>query len=316
VFAIQLPAQSFAANSVVLRRDAEHQRFLSDLRYDNLEVVTSCCACLPREAAMTRFNHILAETANGVRTLTLNRPDKRNALTPEVIEELTLALHEAEHCDCGVVILTGAGAAFCSGLDLEHLATISAHSPEENRRDSENVAKVLRALYDFPKPVIAAVNGPAIAGGMGLATIPDFTLAVPEAKFGYTEVRIGFVPAIVASFLLRQVGEKHTRDLLLTGRLIKAQEALDLGLVTQIVAADQLMCTARALAQSLLQNSPQAMQSVKRLLAKHAKRRLDEELADAIDANAQQRSTEDFKEGVEAFLQHRRADWPSLKAKV
>ena len=265
---------------------------------------------------MTRFNHILAETTNGVRTLTLNRPDKRNALTPEVIEELTLALHEAEHCDCGVVILTGAGAAFCSGLDLEHLATISAHSPEENRRDSENVAKVLRALYDFPKPVIAAVNGPAIAGGMGLATIPDFTLAVPEAKFGYTEVRIGFVPAIVASFLLRQVGEKHTRDLLLTGRLIKAQEALDLGLVTQIVAADQLMCTARALAQSLLQNSPQAMQSVKRLLAKHAKRRLDEELADAIDANAQQRSTEDFKEGVEAFLQHRRADWPSLKAKV
>jgi methylglutaconyl-CoA hydratase len=265
---------------------------------------------------MTRFNHILAETSNGIRTLTLNRPDKRNALTPEVIEELTLALHEAEHCDCGVVILTGAGPAFCSGLDLDHLATISARSPEENRRDSENVAKVLRALYDFPKPVIAAVNGPAIAGGMGLATIPDFTLAVPEAKFGYTEVRIGFVPAIVASFLLRQVGEKHTRDLLLTGRLIKAQEALDLGLVTQIVTADQLMCTARALAQSLLQNSPQAMQSVKRLLAKHASRRLDEELADAIDVNAQQRSTEDFIEGVEAFLQHRRADWPSLKAKV
>jgi methylglutaconyl-CoA hydratase len=215
-----------------------------------------------------------------------------------------------------VVILTGAGAAFCSGLDLDHLATISARTPEENRRDSENVARVLRTLYDFPKPVIAAVNGPAIAGGMGLATIPDFTLAVPEAKFGYTEVRIGFVPAIVASFLLRQVGEKHTRDLLLTGRLIKAQEALDLGLVTQIVSEDQLMCTAKALAQSLLQNSPQAMQSVKKLLAKHASRRLDEELADAIDANAQQRSTEDFKEGVQAFLHKRRADWPSMKEKV
>jgi methylglutaconyl-CoA hydratase len=124
------------------------------------------------------------------------------------------------------------------------------------------------------------------------------------------------VPAIVASFLLRQVGEKHTRDLLLTGRLIKAQEALDLGLVTQIVSEDQLMCTAKALAQSLLQNSPQAMQSVKKLLAKHASRRLDEELADAIDANAQQRSTEDFKEGVQAFLHKRRADWPSMKEKV
>jgi methylglutaconyl-CoA hydratase len=265
---------------------------------------------------MSRYQYILAETSNGVRTLTLNRPEKRNALSPELIEELTGALHDAAECSCGVVILTGAGAAFCSGLDLDHLATISARTPEENRRDSENVARVLRTLYDFPKPVIAAVNGPAIAGGMGLATIPDFTLAVPEAKFGYTEVRIGFVPAIVASFLLRQVGEKHTRDLLLTGRLIKAQEALALGLVTQIVSEDQLMCTAKALAQSLLQNSPQAMQCVKKLLAKHASRRLDEELADAIAANAQQRSTEDFKEGVQAFLHKRRADWPSMKEKV
>jgi methylglutaconyl-CoA hydratase len=262
---------------------------------------------------MTRYKYILAETANGVRTLTLNRPEKRNALSPELIDELLNALHDAADCHCGVVILTGEGPAFCSGLDLEHLATISAKTPEENRRDSENVARVLRTLYDFPKPVIAAVNGPAIAGGMGLATIPDFTLSVPEAKFGYTEVRIGFVPAIVASFLLRQIGEKHTRDLLLTGRLIKAQEAQHLGLVTQIVTEDQLMPTARALAQSLLQNSPQAMQSVKQLLAKHASRRLDEEIADAIDANAHQRSTEDFKEGVQAFLQRRKANWPSLK---
>lgn len=265
---------------------------------------------------MTRFKYIVAETAQGVRTLTLNRPEKRNALSPELIDELAVALHEAAECSCGVVILTGAGPAFCSGLDLDHLATISAHTPEENRRDSENMARVLRVLYEFPKPVIAAVNGPAIAGGMGLATIPDFTISVPEAKFGYTEVRIGFVPAIVASFLLRQVGEKHTRDLLLTGRLIKAHEAQQLGLVTQIVTADQLMATARALAQSLMLNSPQAMQSVKRLLAKHASRRLDEEIADAIEANASQRSTEDFREGVQAFLHRRRADWPSLKEKV
>lgn len=262
---------------------------------------------------MPHFKYILAESSNGVRTLTLNRPEKRNALSPELIEELTGALRDAAECSCGVVILTGAGPAFCAGLDLDHLATISAKTPEENRRDSENVAHVLRTLYEFPKPVIAAVNGPAIAGGMGLATITDFTLAVPEAKFGYTEVRIGFVPAIVASFLLRQIGEKRTRDLLLTGRLMKAHEALDIGLVTQIVPEDQLMPTARALAQSLLQNSPQAMQSVKRLLAKHAARRLDEELADAIEANATQRSTEDFKEGVQAFLNRRRAVWPSLR---
>ncbi len=264
---------------------------------------------------MARFEFILVETAKGVRTITLNRPAKRNALTPELIGELMAALGEAaEDRSCSVLILTGAGPAFCAGLDLDHLATISARTQEENRRDSENTALLLRGLYEFPKPVIAAVNGPAIAGGMGLATISDFTLAVPEAKFGYTEVRIGFVPAIVASFLLRQVGEKHTRDLLLTGRLIEAHEAHTLGLVTEVVAADQLMPRAMALAHGLMQNSPQAMACLKGLLAKHAARRLDEELADAIEANAQQRSTVDFKEGVQAFLQHRRPDWPSLKS--
>lgn len=263
---------------------------------------------------MVRFEFIFVETEKGVRTITLNRPAKRNALTPELIDELIAALKDAaEDKSCGVLIVTGAGAAFCAGLDLDHLATIAEHTPEENRKDSEKMARLLRALYEFPKPVIAAVNGPAIAGGMGLATIADFTLAAPEAKFGYTEVRIGFIPAIVASFLLRQVGEKRTRDLLLTGRLLKAQEAHALGLVTEIVAGGELMARARALARTLLENSPQAMASVKNLLAKHASRRLDEELADAVEANARQRSTADFKEGVEAFLQHRRPQWPSLK---
>lgn len=264
---------------------------------------------------MTRFNHILTESAHGVKTITLNRPDKRNALSPALIEELTQALHEAETCGCGVVILTGAGSAFCAGLDMEHLETVKAHTPAEHRRDSENLARALRAIYDFPKPIIAAVNGPAIAGGMALATIPDFTLATPEAKFGYTEVRVGYVPAIVSSFLMRQVGEKRTRELLLTGRLMKAQEALQLGLVTEIVSSEELMKSAHALAQTLLVNSPQAMQAVKQLLSKHARRQLDEELEDAIETNAQQRSTADFKEGVQAFLERRRANWPSLREK-
>ena len=265
---------------------------------------------------MARFKHILTESANGVKTITMNRPDKRNALCPLLIEELTVALNEAETCDCGVVILTGAGPAFCAGLDMEHLETMNASTPEEHRRDSENMALALRTLYDFPKPVIAAVNGPAVAGGMMLATIADFTLAVPEAKFGLNEVRVGFVPAIAASFLLRQVGEKHTRELLLTGRLMKAQEALEIGLVTQIVAREELMQSAQALAQTLLLNSPHAMHAVKRLLARHSQRRLDEELEDAIEANAQERSSEDFKEGVRAFLERRRANWPSMKVKV
>jgi methylglutaconyl-CoA hydratase len=265
---------------------------------------------------MARFQFILTHSVNGVKTITLNRPEKRNALSPVLIAELTEALREAETCDCGVVILTGAGSAFCAGQDVERLATMTALTPQEHRRDSEDMARVLRVLYDFPKPVIAAVNGPAIAGGMSLATISDFTLATPESKFGFNEVRIGFVPALAASFLLHQVGEKLTRELLLTGKLLKAQEAQQLGLVTQIVAAEELMQTAQALAQTLLQNSPHAMRAVKRLLARHARHRLDEEIEEAIEVNALQRSSEDLKEGVGALLEHRRPDWPSLKGRA
>ena len=265
---------------------------------------------------MTRYRHILTNNSHGVLTLTMDRADKRNALCPLLIEELTQALNEAENDDCGVVILTGAGPAFCAGLDMEHIGSAHAHKPEEARHDAEAMAHMLRMLYEFPKPVIAAVNGPAIAGGMSLATIPDFTLAVPEAKFGYSEVKVGFVPAIAATFLLRQVGELRTRELLLSGKLIKAQEAYHMGLVTQIVAPEELMPAAIALAQSLLQNSPQAMHEVKRLLIKHAQRRLDEELADAIESAASYRSAEDLREGVAAFLQHRKPEWPSLHVRV
>jgi len=163
---------------------------------------------------MNTFRFIEVEAARGVQTITLNRPEKRNALSPELIDELTQVLEDTSRCDCGVVILTGAGSAFCAGLDMEHLETMNARTVEQHRRDSENMARVLRTLYEFPKPVIAAVNGPAIAGGMGLATLCDFTYAVPDARFGYTEVRVGFVPAIVASFLLPRTPSEwaHTQS--------------------------------------------------------------------------------------------------------
>ena len=138
--------------------------------------------------------------ADGVITITLNRPERRNALNPLLIGELTALLEDLAGRNYGVVILTGAESAFCAGLDLDHLQSLSSQSPSQQREDSERIARLFRILYDLPLPTIAAVNGHAIAGGMGLATICDFTLSVPQAKFGYTEGRIGFVPAIVASF--------------------------------------------------------------------------------------------------------------------
>src|SRR6201993_2739037 len=194
-----------------------------------------------------------------VATITLNRPDKRNAISYELIEDLLAAFEEVRSSKALVLVLTGAGKAFCSGMDLENLKALIGRSPEQSLEDSKITARLFRTLYDFPKPTIAAVNGAAIAGGTGLATLCDFTLAVPDAKFGYTEVRIGFVPAIVSTFLLRQVGEKIARDLLLTGRLFDAEEALRIGLLKEIVPPEKLMDRARELAAQLMESSPLAL---------------------------------------------------------
>ena len=265
---------------------------------------------------MSSYKTLIYSSQGGVVTITLNRPEKRNALTPVMMEELIAALDEAAAAaECGVLVLTGAGDAFCAGLDLEHLESLATKTAEQHQEDTVRVAKMFRALYDFPKPTIAAVNGAAIAGGMGLATICDFTLAVSDAKFGYTEVKIGFVPALVSSFLMLQVGEKATRDLLLTGRLFKAHEAHTLGLVNDIVAADDLDERVRRLSQLLLQNSPESLWATKRLLADHSRARLDAEIATSIEHNAASRQTADFQEGIRAFLEKRAPVWPSNKSK-
>jgi methylglutaconyl-CoA hydratase len=246
---------------------------------------------------------------SGVATVTLNRPDKRNAISYELIEDLLAALDEIAQSSAQILILTGAGKAFCSGMDLDNLKALTGRTPEQNLKDSETMARLFRSLYDFPMPTIAAVNGAAIAGGCGLATLCDFTLAVPEAKFGYTEVRIGFVPAIVSTFLLRQIGEKHARDLLLTGRIIDANEAHRMGLINEVVAAEKLMPRARELATQLMENSPASLTSTKRLLSDHARRELDAQIQAAVRENAAIRSTHDFREGVASFLEKRKPQW-------
>ena len=245
----------------------------------------------------------------GIATLTLNRPDKRNAINYELIDELLQALDEARESAARVLIITGAGKAFCSGMDLETLQGLAGRTPAQNLDDSRKMASLFRSLYEFPRPTIAAVNGAAIAGGTGLATLCDFTLAVPDAKFGYTEVRIGFVPAIVSTFLLRQAGEKIARDLLLTGRLFDAAEALRIGLITEIVPPENLLERARLLALQLMENSPVSLTFTKRLLSGHARAELDSQIEAAIAENAGIRATDDFREGLASFLEKRKPKW-------
>ncbi len=246
---------------------------------------------------------------SGVATVTLNRPEKRNALSIRLLNELVSALDEIEKSEAEVLILTGAGKAFCAGMDLDELKTLTGKSHDENVEDSRRMAQIFRRLYDFPKPTVAAVNGAAIAGGMGLATMCDFTLAAPEAKFGYTEVKIGFVPAIVSSILVWQVGHKIARDLLLTGRIFEATEGHRLGLVNEVVPAEQLMGRARELASQLMENSPASLRMTKKLINSYIADALDQQIESAVQENAAIRQTKDFQEGVSSFLEKRKPRW-------
>jgi methylglutaconyl-CoA hydratase len=255
------------------------------------------------------YSTIQLVSEGSVATITLNRPEKRNAISFELIDDLLRALDEVRKSNAIVLILTGAGKAFCSGMDLDNLKALLGRSPEQNLKDSETMVRLFRSLYEFPKVTIAAVNGAAIAGGTGLALLCDFTLAVPEAKFGYTEVRIGFVPAIVSTFLLRQVGEKQARDLLLTGRLFESEEALRLGLISEIVEPDNLMTRARQLAALLIENSAASLRATKQLLTDHARAELDAQIDAAVRENAAIRTTADFREGISSFLEKRKPVW-------
>jgi methylglutaconyl-CoA hydratase len=255
------------------------------------------------------YNTLTLAYEDRVALITLNRPEKRNAVSFELLAELMSALDEVEHLRAQVLIITGAGKAFCAGLDLDELKALLGRTHEENLKDSARMARIFRRIYEFPLPTIAAVNGAAIAGGTGIATMCDFTLAVPEAKFGYTEVKIGFVPAIVSSILVWQVGHKIARDLLLTGRLFDAAEAHRYGLVNEVVEPDRLMVRARELAGQLLENSPSSVRLTKKLINGFLARSLDEQIAQAVEDNARIRTTDDFREGVTSFLEKRKPKW-------
>jgi len=261
------------------------------------------------KAGYVNYATIIVEDSTAVRTITLHRPERRNAMTGEMQDELLTALEDAVLSGCRVLVLTGAGAAFSAGLDLSALRGMQDQSEAVQRTDAERIACLFRTLYELPIPTIAAVNGPAIAGGAGLALLCDFTLAVPEAKFGFTEVRIGFVPALVSAFLALQIGEKRSRDLLFTGRIFDADEAYRLGLLTEVVPHSELMQRVKAITQILAANSPQSIQMTKRLMNEQNKAWLDAAIEAATKANAQARKTADFREGISAFLEKRKPDW-------
>ncbi len=246
-----------------------------------------------------------------VLTLTLDRPDVRNALSADLVDALRCALGDAATDDgLRAIVLAGSGAVFSAGADLAALQALQSASAEANLADSERLAGLFEAIYRHPLPVVARVHGHAIAGGCGLAAVCDFSVAAEGAKLGFTETRIGFVPAIVAVFVVRKLGEAAARDLLLRGHLVDAAEAARVGLVTRAVAPDVLDATVDALTTEIAtQTSRSAVALTKRLLADVPSMGLAEGLSYASRLNALARSTDDCRAGVAAFLGKRDPPW-------
>ena len=242
---------------------------------------------------------------NGTEVILLNRPEKRNALHPNMVRQLKEKFTEIEKNDSiKVVIIAGEGNSFCAGADLEYLNQLRDYSVTENENDSQNLAELFLQIYKLSKPTIAAVNGPAIAGGCGLASVCDFIVANEErAKFGYSEVKIGFLPAIVSIFLIKRVGEGIAKQLLLSGEIIDAKRAYEIGFVNYF--ANNSMKDALALSEKLKKNSSHSMKLTKQMVHSVGNLNVDEAVEHCIRLNTISRSAEDFKKGLENFLSNK-----------
>ncbi len=261
---------------------------------------------------MSQLYHLIEySVANRVATITLNRPDKRNAINDLMVVELRDAFHAAlEAPDAKVIVLKANGPAFCAGADLEYLRKLQAYDLDQNQADSAALAQLMLAIYRSPKVVIGQIEGHAIAGGCGLATVCDFAFSVSEAQFGYTEVRIGFVPAIVMTFLLRKVGETRGKELMLGGDLITADRAAEIGLINEVVPADAIQSFVDTFAQKLCtQNSFSSMQLTKKMMADIPDFPLENAVKFAAKMNAHARMTDDCKQGISAFLNKQKMTW-------
>jgi methylglutaconyl-CoA hydratase len=257
------------------------------------------------------MEQIKFEVKDRIGYITLQRAEKRNALNYEMVSELKEAFFKAEQDDnVKVIVLKAEGPAFCAGADLAYLQQLQANTYSENLEDSNHLKQLFYKIYNLSKVVVAQIQGHALAGGCGLASVCDFSFAVEEAKFGYTEVKIGFIPAIVKVFLLRKLGEGKVKELLLTGDLIDAKTAAQLGLINWVCPTEELESRVQQFAQKLInQNSGQSMAFTKKMIAEVQNMSLEDGLQYAAEMNAKARGSEDCKKGIAAFLNKEKISW-------
>ncbi|HEV3040410.1 MAG TPA: enoyl-CoA hydratase-related protein [Candidatus Angelobacter sp.] len=249
------------------------------------------------------YHKILYELQEGIARVTLNRPEKRNALNGEVVDELKSALTESSRDPrCRVVLLSGAGKDFCSGADLEGLEKTAQADVLENMAGTRQTAELFLMMRNHPRPIIAAVQGRALAGGCGLATACDIILAAESAQFGYPEVNIGFVPAMVMAILRRSLPEKAAFELVVTGETVSAARAHELGLIHRVYPDQQFAAEVDAYSKKLASKSASAIMLSKRLLYNMDPMSFEAALEAGVEINVIARMTEDCRKGIERFL--------------
>tara|TARA_B100000900_G_scaffold51054_1_gene37600 strand:- start:473 stop:1252 length:780 start_codon:yes stop_codon:yes gene_type:complete len=248
---------------------------------------------------------------NRIGQITMVRAEKRNALNPQLVQDLKVAFETAEKDEsCKVIVLQAQGQVFCAGADLKYLQSLQSFSHYENIADSSSLMKLFKQIYTLEKVVIAKIQGHAIAGGCGLASVCDLSIASDNAQFGYSEVKIGFIPAIVSVFLLRKIGESKTKELLLTGKTLSAKEAVSIRLINQVVSKDILDDTVQNIAEKLcLQASQQSLANTKKLIANLQSMSLEDGLDFAVEENAKARANEECKKGIDSFLNKEKINW-------
>lgn len=267
----------------------------------------ACC-----ERSQIKLMELLEYTVSArAANITINRPEKRNALNPELVSLLTKAFGRAiKDEQVKVIVLRANGEVFSAGADLEYLQQIQDNSEEENFRDTTALKELFLSIYRSPKLVIAQVEGHAIAGGCGLASVCDIIFSVPEAKFGYTEVKIGFIPALVSCFLVRKLGEGRAKELVLSGELIDAGTAADYGLINFVVSKENIAAQVDAYAQKIIRSaSGQSIALSKELLNSVQDLSLEDSLSLAVKLNIQTRSSADCRRGISAFLKKEKFEW-------
>ena len=250
-------------------------------------------------------------TQGAIRTITLSRPDVRNAFNDEVIAELKSAFTEAAlAADVRCVVLAAEGPAFCAGADLNWMRRMADYTRDENLADAGQLAAMLRAIYECPKPTIARVQGDVFAGGVGLVAACDMAVSVDTATYCLSEVKLGLIPATISPYVIRAMGARASHRYFLTAERFSAAEAHRVGLVHEVVAADALDAKVAELTSALVSASPNAVRACKRLVQDVAEREIDDALvAHTVAGIADIRSSAEGKEGVQSFLQKRKPSW-------